>query len=62
MNDLEKYLLKLYSSKKNVKLYRKLYYEINKKRILDYNNKRYNDRLNKGNIEFIRKEFIITFD
>ena len=61
MNDLEKYLLKLYSIKNNKKLYRKIYYQINKKRILDYSNKRYRNREIKGDIKFNKGEFIIKF-
>jgi len=58
--DLSAIIIKMYHSRS--KMYRKIYYERNKKHILDYNNKRYDDRLLKGKVKFTRKEFIIKFD
>ena len=48
--------------KSNLKLYRKLYYLENKKKILDYNNKRYDDRLLKGNTKINKGKYTITFN
>jgi len=48
--------------KSNLKLYRKLYYLENKKKILDYNNKRYDNRLKKGCTKFTQGEYIIKFN
>ncbi len=58
--ELSTILMKMYGSR--TKMYRKIYYEKNKKHLLDYNNKRYADRLLKGEVKFTRKEFIIKFD
>ncbi len=58
--ELSTMLMKMYHSRS--KMYRKIYYEKNRKRILDYNNKRYSDRLLKGEVKFTRKEFVIKFD
>jgi len=62
MNNIEQYLVALYPKSKNYKLYYKIYYQRYKKRILDYNNKRYDKRLNKGKTKFTRGEFIIKFN
>ena len=60
--DIEKYLKEIYTSRCNSKLYNKIYYQKHKQRILDYNNKRYNDRLNKGKFKINNKTFIIKFN
>jgi hypothetical protein len=60
--NIEEELLKIYTHKNNKKMYRKIYYQKNRKKILDYNNKRYDDRLLKGDIKIINKPFIIGFD
>jgi len=57
--NIEDYLFNIYKS--NTKMYKKLYYQKNKKRILDYNNKRYDDRLINDGIKIIKKEFVINF-
>jgi hypothetical protein len=57
--NIEDYLFNIYKS--NTRMYKKLYYQKNKKRILDYNNKRYDDRLINNGIKIIKKEFIINF-
>jgi hypothetical protein len=58
--NIEDYLFNIYKS--NTRMYKKLYYQKNKKRILDYNNKRYDDRLINNGIKIIKKEFIIKFN
>ena len=62
MNDIEKYLLELYPKSKNSKLYYKIYYQRKRQRILDYNKKRYDDRLKKGQTRFNKGEYIIKFN
>ena len=62
MNDIEKYLQSIYTPKNNIKIYRKIYYQINKQRLLDYNKKRYDDRLKKGELKFTRGDYIIKFN
>ncbi len=61
---MDKYnLLKIYNYSNNKKLYHKIYYEINKEKILKYNNERYRNRLNKlDNIKINKQIYIITFD
>ena len=59
--NIEEELLKIYSHKNNKKLYRKIYYQKNKKKLLDYNNKRYDDRLINNGIKILKKEFVINF-
>lgn len=60
--DIDQYLKSIYTSRGNSKLYNKIYYQKHKQRILDYNNKRYNDRLNKGKMKFNKGEYIIKFN
>lgn len=62
MEDIDQYLKTIYTAKNNYKLYNKMYYLRYKKRILDYNNKRYNDRLKKGRTKFNLGQFVIKFD
>jgi len=61
---MDKYnLLKIYNYSNNKKLYRKIYYEINKEKILKYNNERYRNRLNKlDNLKINKQIYIISFD
>jgi len=58
--NIEDYLFNIYKS--NTRMYKKLYYKKNKKRILDYNIKRYDDRLINNGIKIIKKEFVIKFN
>jgi len=59
--NIEDYLFNIYKPTTNKKLYFKLYYQKNRKKLLDYNNKRYDDRLINDGIKIIKKEFVITF-
>jgi len=59
MTLIEDYLFDIY--KPNSKMYNKLYYHKNRKQILDYNNKRYSDRLLKGEFKIVRGHFTIIF-
>lgn len=58
--NIEDYLFNIYKS--NTRMYRKLYYQKNRKTILDYNIKRYDDRLINDGIKIIKKEFVIKFN
>lgn len=58
--EIENYLFSIYKGK--TRMYKKIYYEKNKQRILDYNNKRYDDRLKKGITKFTEGEYIIKFN
>ena len=62
MTEIEKYLKSIYTARRNSKLYNKIYYQKHKQRILDYNNKRYNDRLKKGETKFNKGQYIIYFN
>jgi hypothetical protein len=62
MTNIEDYLFQIYNPRQNRRLYNKLYYQKNKKRILDYNNKRYDDRLKKGDVKFNEGTYIIKFN
>ena len=57
MTLIEDYLFNIYNSKS--KMYKKLYYQKNKQQILNYNLKRYSDRLLKGEFKLIRGHFTI---
>lgn len=59
MTKIEDYLFDIYKSK--TRMYKKIYYQKNKQRIIDYNMKRYDNRLNKGEIKFNRGIFIFKF-
>lgn len=59
--NIEDYLFNIYKPTTNKKIYFKLYYQKNRKKILDDNNKRYDDRLINDGIKIIKKEFVITF-
>ena len=59
MTKIEDYLFDIYKS--NTRMYKKIYYQKNKQRIIDYNMKRYDNRLNKGEIKFNRGIFIFKF-
>lgn len=61
MNDIEKYLLELYPKSTHKKLYYKFYYQRHKKKLLDYNNERYDQRLTKGNTKINKGDFTISF-
>ena len=58
--NIEDYLFNIYKS--DTRMYKKIYYQKNKQRILDYNIKRYDDRLINDGIKIIKKEFIIKFN
>lgn len=58
--NIEDYLFNIYKS--DTRMYKKLYYQKNRQRILDYNIKRYDDRLINDGIKIIKKEFIIKFN
>ena len=60
MTLIEDYLFDIYNCKS--KMYKKLYYQKNKEKILNYNLKRYSDRLLKGETKFINKKITIKFD
>ena len=62
MTLIEDYLFDIYKPTTNKQLYFKLYYQKNKEKILNYNLKRYSDRLNKGETKFVNKKFTIKFD
>jgi hypothetical protein len=62
MEKIEDYLLKLYNPTKNKRLYHKIYYVKHRKKIIDYNLNRYNERLFKGDFKLTKKEFIIKFN
>ena len=57
MTLIEDYLFDIYHSKS--KMYKKLYYQKNKQKIINYNLKRYSDRLLKGEFKLIRGNFTI---
>ena len=57
MTLIEDYLFNIYNCKS--KMYKKLYYQKNKEKILNYNLKRYSDRLLKGEFKLIRGHFTI---
>ncbi len=58
--NIEDYLFNIYKS--DTRMYKKLYYQKNRKKILDDNIKRYDDRLINDGIKIIKKEFIIKFN
>lgn len=60
MTLIEDYLFNIYNCK--TKMYNKLYYQKNKQKLLNYNLKRYSDRLLKGETKFINKKITIKFD
>jgi len=60
--NIEDYLFNIYKPTTNKKLYFKLYYQKNRKKILDDNIKRYDDRLINDGIKILKKEFVIKFD
>lgn len=57
MTLIEDYLFNIYNCK--TKMYKKLYYQKNKQKLLNYNLKRYSDRLLKGEFKLIRGHFTI---
>ena len=57
MTLIEDYLFDIYHSKS--KMYKKIYYQKNKQKIINYNLKRYSDRLLKGEFKLIRGHFTI---
>ena len=60
--NIEDYLFNIYKTTTNKKMYRKLYYQKHKEKILNYNIKRYDDRLINDGIKILKKEFVIKFD
>ena len=62
MTTIENMLFDLYKPTTSKRLYFKLYYQKNKEKILNYNLKRYSDRLLKGETKFINKKFTINFN
>ena len=60
--NIEDYLFNIYKPTTNKKLYFKLYYQKNRKKLLDYNIKRYDDRLINDGIKMVKKKFVINFN
>ncbi len=62
MTNIEDYLFQIYNPTQNKRLYNKIYYQKYKQMILDYNNKRYNYRLKKGDVKYNKETYIIKFN
>ena len=59
MTLIEDYLFNIYHSKS--KMYKKIYYQKNRQKIINDNIKRYSDRLLKGEFKIVRGHFTIIF-